>query len=322
MLLPVSWTWNRRETNAVSEFREVMINGAAHTLLIRGADRRNPVIVFVHGGPGCSEIPYVVKYQKKLERYFTIIHYDQRGSGKSFHKGVDYGDLTVSVLTADLREIIDYACREFKKEKIILAGHSFGTEIGLRTAAEFPEKILAYVGIGQMSYTAEGEMDSLAFCLEGAKRKHRKKDCEALLALAPEIEAGRTSVPRSYVRRYGGAARGMNDNADYLTGLLFRPEYSVLDAVKLIRGLSASRNLYGTTAHELAVDVREVRVPCYFLQGKYDYMTSTNIARKYFVELKAPEKEFVLFEKSAHFPQFEENEKYTDWMREKFGTVK
>ncbi len=319
MILPISWTKKIRGRNAVSALKKVIINGEEHAFLIRGKDRRNPVIIFVHGGPGCSEIPYVVKYQRELEKNFTIVHYDQRGSGKSYHRKTDYSKLTVSTLVEDLKSIIRYICREFKKEKIILVGHSFGTEIGLRTAAEFPEHILAYVGIGQMSYTSEGETDSLEFCMAGAKKRNQKKDYQELLAMREAIEAGETSVPRKYVRKYGGASRGMNDNADYLLALLFRPEYSIADAVKFVRGLSASRNLFGTTPHELAVDVREINVPCYFLQGKYDYMTSTKAARKFFDEIKAPEKEFVVFEKSAHFPQFEEKEKYAAWMKKKFG---
>lgn len=84
MLLPVSWTWKIKGDDAVSELCSVKINGTDHSFLIRGASLKNPVIIFVHGGPGCSEIPYVVKYQKELEGFFTIVHYDQRGSGKSY----------------------------------------------------------------------------------------------------------------------------------------------------------------------------------------------------------------------------------------------
>lgn len=321
MLLPISWTWKIKGNDAVSELRNIHINGTKHAFLIRGKSRKNPVILFVHGGPGCSEIPYVAKYQKELEKYFTIVHYDQRGSGKSFHWKEDYSDITVSLLIEDLKCIINYICKELDKDKIILAGHSFGTEIALRTAAVFPDKIAAYVGIGQMAYTALSEKEGLRFCLEGAKKAHRQKDYDALMGIKEQIDAGKGAVPRTYIRRYGGGARLINDNRDYLSSLITRPEYSIPDAIRFVKGLSVAQKLYGTAEGETAEAVRQLSVPCYFLQGKYDYMTSTRIAKQYFEELTAPEKEFVLFEKSAHFPQFEEEEKYTEWMREKFSTL-
>lgn len=104
----------------------------------------------------------MVKYQKKLENYFTIVHYDRRGSGKSYQRKEDYSDLTVPKFMEDLKCIITYVCEELAKDKIILAGHSFGTEIALRTAAVFPDKIMAYVGIGQMTYTALSEKEGLS----------------------------------------------------------------------------------------------------------------------------------------------------------------
>lgn len=318
MLLPISWTWKIKGDNAISEIRDVKINGTEHSFLIRGTNRNNPVVLFVHGGPGCSEIPYVVKYQKRLENYFTIVHYDQRGSGKSYHRKEDYSDLTVPKLMEDLKCIITYVCEELAKDKIILAGHSFGTDIALRTAAVFPDKIMAYMGIGQMAYTALSEKEGLAYCLKKAKKSHRLKDYAALLRMRDQIETGRGAVPRSYIRRYGGAARQINDNGDYLLALLLRPEYSIIDAVKFVKGLSTAQRLYGTAEGETAEAVRELQMPCYFLQGRYDHMTSTRIAKKFFDEIKAPEKEFVVFEKSAHFPQFEEKEKFMEWMCSKF----
>ena len=76
--------------------------------MIRGVDSSNPILIFVHGGPGCSEIPYVRKYQKELEKQFTIVHYDQRGSGKSYHFFEDYSNLTTDLLVEDLLALTDY----------------------------------------------------------------------------------------------------------------------------------------------------------------------------------------------------------------------
>lgn len=93
-----TWTPAIKGENSISLYKQVMINGADHQIMIRGEDKRNPVIIFVHGGPGCSEIPYVRKYQKEWEKHYTIVHYDQRGSGKSYKFNEDYSQLTTDVL--------------------------------------------------------------------------------------------------------------------------------------------------------------------------------------------------------------------------------
>lgn len=314
MILPFSWTPKLHGADAVSELIKVKIRDSVQSFLIRGENRQNPVILFVHGGPGCSEIPYVVKYQRELEKHFTIVHYDQRGSGKSYQFGQDYSDISVKVLADDLQEIIDYVCKRFDKKKIILAGHSFGTTIAMHTIKDSAERIAAYIGIGQMVYTKDSEIDGLSFCMEGAEKKRQQKDYDFLLSIKPDIEAGKTAVPRSYVRKYGGASRLINDNRDYITSFLLRPEYSVVDVVRFVKGLSAARWLFQTIGDYAVEEIMEVPVPCYFLQGRYDYMTSTRQVKKYFEQIQAPEKKMTVFEKSAHFPQFEEKENYLQWL--------
>ena len=78
-----TWTPKIQRENSISWLGQVKMNGTKHEIMIRGANASNPIIIFVHGGPGSSEIPYVRKYQEELEQHFTIVHYDQRGSGKS-----------------------------------------------------------------------------------------------------------------------------------------------------------------------------------------------------------------------------------------------
>lgn len=92
--------------------------------MIRGRDRNNPVLIFVHGGPCCSEIPYVRKYQKNLENDFTIVHYDQRGSGKSYEFGEDYSTVTIAAHVDDLIALTEYIKEYLGKEQVVLVGHS------------------------------------------------------------------------------------------------------------------------------------------------------------------------------------------------------
>lgn len=156
-----TWTPGIRGENSISTMGQVVINGAGHEVMIRGTNRDNPILIFVHGGPGCSEIPYVRKYQKELEQHFTIVHYDQRGSGKSYHFLEDYSELTTDVLVEDLLALTDYVTAELGQDKVSLVGHSFGTYIGTKAAAKAPDKFNAYIGIGQVADHVQSELDRI-----------------------------------------------------------------------------------------------------------------------------------------------------------------
>jgi len=311
-----TWTPRIKGNNSISTLEQVEINGTGHEVMIRGVDKRNPIVIIVHGGPGCSEIPYVRKYQDLLEKNYTIVHYDQRGSGKSFHFFEDYSNLTTDVLVDDLLALTDYVTAKFGQKKVLLIGHSFGTYIGMKAAAKAPDKFAAYIGIGQVADTVQSELDSLHYVIEQAKLADNRKDVERLELLRGLIEKGEETTPRSIIRKYGGAARLIDDNMDYYKGFLFQPEYNLLDVVRYLRGITVSQKmLLAEEANNNIVDVvKKLDIPCYFVMGKYDYMTSVNAAKQYFDMMQAPVKDFVLFEKSAHYPQFEEKELFAEWL--------
>lgn len=319
LFLP-TWTPPIKGENSISELSQISINGAKHQFMIRGKDKNNPIIIFVHGGPGCSEIPYVTKYQDILEKDFTIVHYDQRGSGKSYSFFEDYSNITSQLLVSDLLAITDYISERFEKKKILLVGHSFGTYIALQAAEKAPEKFTSYIGIGQMSDPIKNELNSLKYCLEQAHKAGNYNDFEQLERLKSDIEKGTIITPRNYVRKYGGASRLIDDNGDYLEGFLTHPEYNLLDVVRYFQGVSVSQDILLTesTKRPLPSLVKSIEIPCYFIMGQYDYMTTTESAKEYFDSIKAIEKEFILYSNSAHYPQFEEKEKFAEWLTNKF----
>jgi pimeloyl-ACP methyl ester carboxylesterase len=289
--------------------------------MIRGNDKDNPVIIFVHGGPGCSEIPYADKYQDLLETNFTVVNYDQRGSGKSFHLFEDYSNLSADLMVDDLLEITDYIAARLGKEKVILAGHSFGTYIAMQAASKAPEKYEAYIGIGQTSDTRESEIDSLNYCITQAQKAANTEDVLVLEGLAEKIKNGEAFTPRSYVIKYGGDARlidpgHFSDNVR----ILFSSEYNLFDLICWGQGIVCSQNmlLAGVLNTPLPGVVTKLDLPCYFVMGQYDYMTSSQAAKNYFDRLEAEQKEFVVFEQSAHYPHFEEKEKFNEWMCDTF----
>lgn len=315
-----TWTPKIKGENSISMLEQVEINGTGHEVMIRGVDRTNPILIFVHGGPGCSEIPYVRKYQKELEQHFTVVHYDQRGSGKSYHFFEDYSNLTTDVLVDDLLALRDYVSKELNQEKVILIGHSFGTYIGMKAAAKAPAQFHAYIGIGQMANTLQSELESLEYTYEQAKQAGNAEDVKKLELIRSSIEQGNELTPRILLQKYGGAARLINENRDYISGFLLNPEYNGLDMIRFYTGMFSSQDILLKEAFDqnLPDIVDHLEIPTYFVTGKYDYMTTANAARDYFDVLDAPIKDFIVFNESAHYPQFEEKEEFVKWLNELF----
>lgn len=312
-----TWTPKIKSDNSISLLKQVKINGSNHQVMIRGKDKKNPILLFVHGGPGCSEIPYVTKYQDLLEEDFTIVHYDQRASGKSYNFFENYSNLSSELLVTDLLAMTKYVSDLLGKEKVILIGHSFGTYIGLQAVSKAPEMYSAYIGIGQVSDSINSELDSLNYCIGEAEKARNHDEAKKLEKLREDIEKGEVLTPRKYVRKYGGASRLINDNGDYVKGFLFGSEYNLLDVIRHSLGVNYSQKTLLKEQFEkpLPSMVKSIKIPCYFIMGKYDYMTSTKAAKNYFNSLDADKKEFIIYENSAHYPQFEEKEKFAKWIK-------
>ncbi len=316
-----TWTPSIKGENSISELTKVDINGVGLEVMIRGTNRNNPVLIFVHGGPCWSEIPYVRKYQENLEKDFTIVHYDQRGSGKSYEFGEDYAGVTATTHTNDLIALTEYITEYLEKEQVILIGHSYGTYIATMAVAQRPDLYQAYIGIGQVSNTIESELSSLKKCITAAENAGNEKDVSYLKSLEEAISQGETNVPRSYVRKYGFAARKIDDNVDYWIGFLFGTEYNLLDAIRIYSSSGKYQDalIMEEVENPITDRVTEINIPVYFVMGKYDGMTSPEVAEEYLYNLTGEgTKEFILYEESAHYPQFEEEEEFYQWMLDTF----
>ena len=315
-----TWTSNIKAENSISVLEQVEINGSGHEIMIRGDDKDNPVIIVVHGGPGSPEIPYADKYYDLLESNFTVVNYDQRASGKSFHFFEDYSNLSTDLLVDDLLALTDYISERLGKEKVILMAHSTGTYIGMQAANKSPEKYEAYIGIGQMSDTKESEIESLNYCITQAQKTDNTEDVEYLQGLTEKIESGDMVTPREYVMKYGGSIRGIDNPDGDNIGVLLSSEYNLLDVIRYNYGMGYSQGklLNHLLENPLPDIVSKLEIPLYFVMGKYDYMTSHHAAKKYFDMIEAEHKEFITFNESAHYPQFEEKEKFDKWMSDTF----
>lgn len=311
--------------NSVTEMKYVKIGGIEQFMLIRGKSKDNPVLLILHGGPGTPETPMFRKYNSELEEYFTIVHWEQRGAGKSYNNSIPDSSMTLDQFINDTHELTSYLKNQFKKDKIFLLGHSWGSLLGVKTINKYPNDYHAYIGIGQVANQSKSEKLSYQFVLEKAKEDNNTEALKELNEIGEFNDEnlnriGLTNwlfIQREWVLRYGGTTYNPDNVVDVIVlSLLFCKEYTIGDKFTFFNGNNSSIiNLFPAfIITNLSETDPEFKIPVYFLQGINDYQTTYSVAREYFDKLKAPKKEFITFNKSSHLVPFEEPEKFHDIM--------
>ena len=146
--------------NGIQESEYIQIGGTKQYILTRGEDTNNPIILFLHGGPGAQMSSYSYYWQTELEEKYTIVQWDQRGCGRTYFKNINLQNQSqpsIDAMLSDLDELVDYLCEKYKKDKVIIMGHSWGTLLGSLYIQQSPQKVAAYIGVGQVINTIEGE---------------------------------------------------------------------------------------------------------------------------------------------------------------------
>jgi pimeloyl-ACP methyl ester carboxylesterase len=289
-------------------------------MFIKSKDINNPVLLFVHGGPGMPVYFLTQRYPTRLEDNFTVVWWEQRGAGLSYYPDIPPETMTADQFVSDTVKVTNYLRERFGKEKIYLMGHSWGSYIGIQAAAQKPELYYAYIGMGQVSYQIQSEQLAYRYALEKYKMNGNLDMVQKLEAAPPTetvpLPAAYEALRDEYMHGVGiGTTRDMKSviTGIFLPSWRFR-EYSFREKVNLWRGKIFSRsgdfNLWNKIqATDLTQQVTELEIPVYFFHGKYDYTCAYPLAKDFFEKLKAPIKGFYTFERSAHSPVFEEPEK-------------
>ncbi len=287
---------------AVSELYEVEINGDRQHLLIRGRDRSNPVLLFLHGGPGMPAMYLAYRFQRPLEKEFVVVQWDQRASGKSYRKGIDPTTITTSQLVADTEAIISHLQIRFGVQKVLLVGHSHGSYLGAIVAEQRPDLVQAFVGIGQVAN------EELAVDLQGTYLHERLVE----LGYPDDTEITDSNREEMLFKSESVLYGETSFLPLILTGFL-AAEYSLADALNVPKGSSFSSKYMkrDVISGPLMSQVTHFEVPVYMLMGDRDMVTPASLAREYFEQVEAPHKEFILFEEAAHFPFIERAEDFS-----------
>lgn len=300
-------------TKSLSEKIMININGSKQGMFIKSIDTTNPVLLYLHGG--MPDYFLTRRYPTGLENLFTVVWWEQRGSGLSYDAKNSGSLITPKQMIDDTKEITNYLRKRFNKEKIYIMGHSGGTFIGLQAVVEAPELYYAYLGVAQITNQLQSEKLAHDYMLEKFKEQGNKKWVKRLEQAPVSLTSGPSknyiTLRDAAMHKLGvGTMHRMNS---VITGI-FLPslackEYTLKEKINLWYGKSHSgvSVIWDTIlSTDLSSKLIDIPIPVYFFHGVYDYTVSYDLARKYFNHINAPVKNFYTFEQSAHSPLFEE----------------
>ena len=295
----------------IEELIHIDVNGTRQSILIRGCNINHPVLLYLHGGPGVSNM-YMYPYEKNLEKNFVVIKWDQRGTAKSYTKDIDKETLTLNQFILDAYEVCKYISNRFQK-KIYLIGYSWGSLLGIKIIHKYPDIFEGFIGVSQVVNDLESEKISYKYILNKAKLKENKYDIYVINKIMNlsyrTIDTAR--YIEKLIQKYGGSF--LNKKHKYLNILriLICKYYSIFDIVKFIKGLNGYEDLMKSIIEVNLFKLdNKFEIPVYFFVGKHDYITSSLVTQKYYEFIIAPKKKIVYFNKSAHCPNIEEYEKF------------
>lgn len=306
---------------SLSEKVFVNIGGVKQGMFIRSKNIAHPLLLYLHGG--MPDYFLTQKYPTGLEDYFTVVWWEQRGSGISYGTDIPPESMTLTQMIEDVLDVTNYLRHRFGQEKIYLMGHSGGTFIGIQAAAQAPELYYAYIGVAQMSDQLKSERLAYEYMLKYYKVIGNRKMVQKL-EIAPVIDG----TPDSYLKIRDKAMHNLgigttHDMNSVITGIFIPSltcrEYTLMEKINMWRGKSRAgvSSLWNEMlATNLIHKVPKLEIPAYFIGGVYDYTVSYTLAKEYFEKIQAPTKGFYTFEKSAHSPLFEEPEKMQQIMIE------
>ena len=305
--------------NGVDESIFVDLCGQRQRLLIRGGDTSNPVVVWLHGGPGGPDTFVNYSFQKYLVDDYTFINWDQRGCGSTYYANrendPDNSSATFEQALDDLDALVDYARERFGQDKVIIAGHSYGTILGSKYVALHPEKVAAYVGTGQAVWFNEKTSTAHALLEAGKKGGDTSAMVAAFKAYSEERSYENIAALRKETGKYNKAER----EANTITIGMFSPYMNFSDLRWFLKPMIVGEAEYVRINQQLldtclAVNVydngKEYAVPMNFISGSDDWICAVTDSEEFCERITAPYKSWHTIEGCGHTPQFDAPEEY------------
>lgn len=338
----IHWNKNKISTeNGIQESTYVELGGIKQYIQIRGEDIVNPIIIFLHGGPG-SNMAYVSEYyQTELEKNYTIVNWDQRGCGRTYYKNENLNittDLSTDIMLDDLDDLTDYLMERFNKNKVIIMGHSWGTILGTLYVEQHSDKVSAYVGVGQFVNGLHGYELSVNEASKRAEALGKLKDVEKMKIAFNKFSKTKgiheldiknyeqmVFLTRTYLD-YDGAISNL---ATIWSGLS-SPQMSLLD-IRWFFAMSSTENAFKLQSPLMDycifnLDIRDrsttFDVPMYYISGSEDWITPVVMMEDYVETIIAPDKKVILVENTGHSLMMDNPEAFCNAAKEVLSSIK
>lgn len=288
-----------------------VINGVKQYVQFISENVEDPVLIYLHGGPGDAALPLVEHFNKELAQKYTLVIWEQRGSGKSYYPFAKNERMTINTFVSDLKILIDHLLTEWEKDNVCLMGHSWGSIIGLEFIKQYPELVDYYIGVGQVVCSQRMFEDSRTYILNQPVRPKIKQQISAidtsfnqknwytdLMFFMNQLIKTKGSLynQKTYISFYNYFIRSKN--------------YSLMDCINRLKGSKQSiERLWQEVATIDFTKDTKFEVPVILIEGEYDYHASNELAFDFYQAIESP-KAYICMKNTAHFPQWSRAETF------------
>lgn len=279
----------------------ISIGGIEQWIQMRGAPQA-PILLYLHGGPGGTSVPAAEAW-RPWEECFTVVHWDQRGAGRTFARNEESGcgRLTVNRMVADALEVLAWLTATLGRRKIVIIGHSWGAVLGVHLIRRRPDLVSAYVGTGLLVNERRNEELNYRRQMRQAQASGNEEALIALRAIGPPPFADRAAL--KILRQWADVLAEGDGDPVQPRPTPIAADYARDEVPALMRGAEFSRRELHDELE--AVDLPSLGltfdIPFFLFHGTCDQQTPIELAEEYFAAIEAPHKEFVRFEGCHHF---------------------
>lgn len=308
---------------SIASMDRIVLNGVQQQIIIRGVDTSKPIILMLHGGPGTMHSPFIgMLHTKELEENFIVVQWDQRGAGLSYSNDLSKADMNIDILIEDTIDLTNYLRKRFRKDKIYILGHSFGSGLGFNVLMRTPnyKKLFkGFISIGEAGSTKRRFNESIKWLEAEAIKRGDKKAVKELKSIAvfDPLNMKHNKIWKKYLSEYKGDVYRTEGKEEWMRYLKNAPEWKSIKGINVLfwlKGNKVSRHIIDKefVDYDLFRDLPNVEIPVVFFAGRYDYQTPSKVAKDYFDILQTPYKKFIWFEESSHMLPFEEIRKFNN----------
>ena len=319
---PITDENGRPLEGSIAVLERVPLNGSQQWITIRGKDTRKPILLFLAGGPGGSQLSTERFALGGLEDDFVVVNWEQPGAGKSYD-AVKRSTITVERYIEDAHALVLLLRERFGQDKVYVLGESWGSALGILLVQRYPELFHAFIGTGQMVAFTENDLICYNFALNLARERGNSQKIEKLEKQGPPPYYDKdvawkqiTYLADTYA--YMNQNPQISDNGTNTFRDLAAPEYGLYDKVAWFLGIVDTLGIVYPQLWDIdfRAQAAKLDVPVYFLIGRHDINAPVELTEEYYNLLEAPHKELVWFENSGHNPWVSESGRFMQVIRE------